>query len=60
MEERILFVDDDENLLSSMKRSLQRHFNVETAGGGEAALALISEGFAVVVSDFRMPGMDVV
>ncbi|MBP7602630.1 MAG: response regulator [Spirochaetes bacterium] len=58
MEERILFVDDDENLLSSMKRSLQRHFNVETAGGGEAALAMIPEGFAVVVSDFRMPGMD--
>ncbi|MGV7931273.1 MAG: HD domain-containing phosphohydrolase [Spirochaetota bacterium] len=58
MEEKILFVDDDENLLASMRRSLQKYFNVETAVGAEAGIAIIKDAFAVVVSDFRMPGMD--
>ncbi|MDQ7087352.1 MAG: response regulator [Acidobacteriota bacterium] len=57
---RILFVDDEVNILSGIRRNLRRHFDVFTAEGGEAGLEMIeTEGpFAVVVSDYRMPGMD--
>lgn len=58
--EKVLFVDDDVNLLASMERSLRRRFKLETANGGEAGLEKIagSDAFAVVVSDRQMPGMD--
>jgi len=58
--EKILLVDDDQNILSGYRRSLRNEFRVETAEGGEAGLqALRATGpFAVVVSDLRMPGMD--
>jgi response regulator RpfG family c-di-GMP phosphodiesterase len=60
MPEKVLFVDDDPNLLASCERSFRRRFPVETAEGGEAALQKIAERgpFAVVVSDRQMPGMD--
>jgi DNA-binding NtrC family response regulator len=60
MIEKVLFVDDDRNLLASCERSFRRKFTVETAEGGEAALQAIAERgpFAVVVSDRQMPGMD--
>ena len=60
MSEKILFVDDDPNLLASCQRTLRWHFQIETAGGGEAGLAKIaSHGpYAVVVADRQMPGMD--
>src|ERR1019366_6494419 len=42
------------------RRSLSREFLMETAQGGEPALALAAKNgpYAVVVSDMRMPGMD--
>src|ERR1035437_5080035 len=60
MSEKILFVDDDPNLLASCERMVRRQFQVETAEGGEAGLAkLASHGpFAVVVADRQMPRMD--
>lgn len=60
MSERILFVDDERNLLDSYRRSLGRKYSIETAGGGEEGLAAMAARgpFAVVVSDLRMPGMD--
>jgi len=60
MSEKILFVDDDENLLASYQRQLRNKFPLAIASGGDHGLRLIaSEGpFAVIVSDFRMPGMD--
>ncbi|HEX4343575.1 MAG TPA: HD domain-containing phosphohydrolase [Verrucomicrobiae bacterium] len=60
MSDKILMVDDDANLLASAERNLRRQFQVETALGGEAALAKIAERgpYAVVVSDRQMPGMD--
>jgi signal transduction histidine kinase len=60
MSEKILWVDDDENLLASYRRQLRNKFPVMTAAGGEQGLRIIgAEGpFAVIVSDFRMPGMD--
>jgi response regulator RpfG family c-di-GMP phosphodiesterase len=58
--EKILFVDDDPNILASLLRQMRRHFSVDTALGAQPALELLaSQGpYAVVVSDFKMPGMD--
>ena len=60
MKPRILLVDDDPLLLAGLKRQLRRHFRIETAPGGAEALALVQgeEPFMVVVSDYRMPGMN--
>jgi len=61
MNRRVLFVDDDENLLAGIQRNLRRNFTLETALGGEEGLARLkdaAEPFAVVVSDMRMPGLD--
>jgi len=59
MSEKILFVDDDVKVVSALQRSLYRSYEIEITGGPEDALAAIAEstGFAVVVSDLRMPGM---
>ncbi|NVK20343.1 MAG: response regulator [Methylocystaceae bacterium] len=57
----ILLVDDEENILSSLKRSLRGSFHVTTAKSGAEALNLAAEHdppFAVVVSDMRMPEMN--
>jgi response regulator RpfG family c-di-GMP phosphodiesterase len=57
---KILFVDDEENILMAFTRGLRKQFNVETALGGEIALKLLEESgpYAVIVSDMRMPRMD--
>jgi FixJ family two-component response regulator len=59
MSEKVLFVDDEYAALEGYQRMLYREFQVETAVGGERALAAIqaSGPFAVIVSDMRMPGM---
>ncbi|MEP6962910.1 MAG: response regulator [Acidobacteriota bacterium] len=56
---KILFVDDDVNILSAFQRSLRGSFEIMGALGGEKALQdLKSKGpFAVIVSDLRMPRM---
>lgn len=60
LNEKILFVDDDENILLSYKRQLRKTANTYTANGGEEGLKIIqAEGpFAVVISDMRMPSMN--
>lgn len=60
MENRILFVDDDSNILDGYKRQLRKHFDIETADGGEKGLDLVKNDgpFAVIVSDLKMPGMN--
>jgi DNA-binding NtrC family response regulator len=60
MQNRVLFVDDDLNILDGYKRQLRKQFDIETAEGGEKGLdAVKNKGpFAVIVSDLRMPGMD--
>ena len=59
---RILFVDDEPNILKGLQRMLRsmRHkWDMKFAGGGTEALEILSrETFDVVVSDMRMPGMD--
>ena len=60
MNKRILFVDDDINILNAYKRQFRKQFDVHIAQGPDEALQLVkaSEAFAVVVSDFSMPGMN--
>ncbi len=60
MKARVLLVDDDPMLLAGLKRQLRREFQVVTASGAQEALAVMREKgpFSVVVSDFRMPGMN--
>jgi len=59
MTEKILFVDDEPNVLHSIQRQLRKRFDLVTAEGGEEALRILKEQgpFAVIVSDMRMPGM---
>ncbi|MFQ5675078.1 MAG: HDOD domain-containing protein [bacterium] len=59
---RILFVDDEPNVLQGLRRMMRpmRHeWEMEFAEDGEQALLKLSEAsFQVIVSDMRMPGMD--
>lgn len=57
-ESRILLVDDEPNVLRSLLRIL-RDFEVTTFSSGEDALSAARETpFDVVISDYRMPGMN--
>jgi DNA-binding NtrC family response regulator len=58
--EKVLFVDDDANVLAAHRRMLRNDFEIDTAGGGEEALERLGAHgpYAVVVSDLRMPGLD--
>ncbi len=60
MEPKVLFVDDDENILSSFKRQFHNKFNMLFAKSGAKGLDIIeNEGpVALVVSDYRMPEMN--
>lgn len=60
MSERVLFVDDEPNVLDGIRRQLRNRLDMETANGAAAGLQLIeTKGpFAVVVSDMRMPDMN--
>ncbi|MFU2208337.1 response regulator [Solidesulfovibrio sp. C21] len=56
---RVLIVDDEERFRDTLAKLLSRHgFSVRTAGGGEAALALLGEAPCdVIVLDVKMPGL---
>lgn len=59
MTEKILFVDDEQNILLAFKRQLRKKFDVETANSARDAIYLINDqAYAVIVSDLRMPVMD--
>ena len=57
---RILFVDDDPNVLSAYQRTLRKRYTLDTASSGDAGLALIEKDgpYAVIVADMQMPGMN--
>lgn len=61
MKKRILFVDDDPNLLSALNRALRKEregWDISFAESGAKALAMAKErGFDLVVSDMQMPQM---
>jgi len=55
----LLLVDDEENILSALKRLLRKEgYHILTANGGEAGLELLAnQAVDVIISDQRMPGM---
>ncbi|MEM7338699.1 MAG: response regulator [Actinomycetota bacterium] len=60
---RVLCVDDEPELLASMRLNLRRFFDITTASSGAEALGLMdaaetSPPFDVVISDMRMPEMN--
>ena len=59
MNTKVLFVDDDVNLLDAVQRALRKQFNIDTAAGGADGLQKLANSgpYAVVVSDMQMPGM---
>lgn len=61
MQRRILFVDDEPNLLTGLQRALRPMrtlWDMEFVCSGDEALRLMSlRGFDAVVTDMRMPGM---
>lgn len=58
--EKVLLVDDEQNVLDGFLRQLRRKYNVETAISGQEGLKKIAGNgpFAVILSDMRMPVMD--
>ena len=60
LKHRILIVDDDERLLRSFHRILSTKFNVLTANSALLGLECITgqDPFSIVISDYKMPGMN--
>ncbi len=60
MSAKVLFVDDDPNVLNAFKRRLRKQVEMVTATGGAEGLAALAEQgpFSVVISDQQMPEMD--
>ncbi len=60
MSDKVLFVDDEVNVLNTFRRQLMDRFEVYTAQGGAEGLETINihGPFAVIISDLRMPIMD--
>lgn len=57
---RVLFVDDEPEVLEGISMALRKHFDVVTATSAVAGMALLkTQGpFVAVVSDMRVPLMD--
>ncbi|MCB0325544.1 MAG: response regulator [Bdellovibrionales bacterium] len=59
---RLLFVDDEENILSGLRRTLRAYrseWDMDFASGGEEALRyLAQQSYDVVITDMRMPKID--
>jgi two-component system response regulator HupR/HoxA len=54
----VLIVDDEPRVLDALEAILAAEFRVLRAEGGEAALRLLdTEDIAVIITDYRMPGM---
>src|SRR5690554_4278149 len=55
---QVLYIDDEENNLSSFKASLRKDFKIYTVNDPEEGLKLAEEvEFQVAIADQRMPGM---
>jgi len=53
----VLVVDDEERVVEAFELWLAEDYRVETATGGEAALAAIDESVDAVLLDRQMPGL---
>ncbi len=60
MSERVLFVDDEPNVLEGIARALRKQVDLNTAPSGAEGLRVLAEAgpFALVVSDMQMPSMN--
>lgn len=57
----ILLVDDEQDILNSFQEFLEASIpgaEVKTAASGKEALALLKGPLDLVISDYKMPGMD--
>lgn len=57
---KILFVDDNQSVLSAFRRNLRKRYDVVTVDSGELALETLkgNDSFGVIVSDMQMPGLN--
>lgn len=57
---KVLFVDDEPNILNAFKRQLRGKIDLTIATGGLKGIEAIktTKEFAVVISDMTMPGMN--
>jgi response regulator RpfG family c-di-GMP phosphodiesterase len=57
---RILFVDDEKNVLEAYKRVFYNKYDYVMTDSGAAAIDIInnSEPFQVIITDYKMPGMN--
>ena len=57
---RLLFVDDEPGVLAALRRVFRlQDYELHTAGSAPEALAVLAtQPFHLVMTDFRMPGMD--
>jgi len=60
MTPKVLFVDDDPNILAAYQRQLRKQYEIDTALAGERGLEAVAKSgpYAVIVSDLKMPGMN--
>lgn len=59
MNKRILFVDDDIQIINAVQRNLRKRYELDIALGPKKGLDAVKErAFAVVVSDLKMPEMN--
>lgn len=59
--QRVLIVDDEMDILESLQILLESSMEgveVKVAPSGEEGLEVLQEGVDLVISDFKMPGMD--
>lgn len=58
--DKVLCIDDEDNILQVFQRTLGRKFNLYTANSGEKALELLKEhgDIAVILCDYNMPAMN--
>ncbi|MDC7217962.1 MAG: response regulator, partial [Spirochaetales bacterium] len=57
---RVLFVDDEQNILDTYRALLRKRFKVDVALGPEEGIEKVKSSgpYAIVVSDLKMPKMD--
>ncbi len=57
---KILFVDDERNILEAYKRTLIKNFDIVATDSGDKALEIIENdhSFKVIISDYKMPKMN--
>lgn len=60
MKEKVLWIDDDAQLLAGMRRNLRAEFEVDVALSGPEGLDQLEKGgpYAVIVADMQMPRMN--